>query len=50
MLRDRRPGLRVLFISGLVDELGPDDRRGAEVLAKPFNTAALAAAIRRALE
>jgi len=48
--RKRRPGLRVLCMTGHADELGGrGDAPGPPVLAKPFGRDALAQAVRRAL-
>jgi two-component system cell cycle sensor histidine kinase/response regulator CckA len=50
--RGRRPGLRVLYVSGLLDDGDPDVERArddASFLSKPFTPAALADAVRRAL-
>jgi PAS domain S-box-containing protein len=47
-LRTLRPGVRVLFVSGYAEEglLQGEVRGGAEILWKPFTTAALAQAVR----
>jgi PAS domain S-box-containing protein len=50
--RGRRPDLRVLYVSGLVEDGDPDVRRAREDacwLSKPFTPAALADAVQRAL-
>ena len=47
-LRERRPGVRVLFISGYTQgtlELSPDDASATRFLAKPFTSAQLVGAI-----
>jgi two-component system cell cycle sensor histidine kinase/response regulator CckA len=52
-LVERRPGTRVLFMSGYTaDQLLPHDRSGAEVafLPKPFDSKALTAAVRAVLD
>jgi signal transduction histidine kinase/ActR/RegA family two-component response regulator len=51
-LRARRPGARVVFMSGYTSEVFRLDVAGAprDVLAKPFTPAELARAIRRALD
>jgi PAS domain S-box-containing protein len=48
-LREERPSVRVLFVSGLVSELERDLFLDAEVLEKPFTPDGLARAVRRAL-
>ncbi len=48
-LRARHPGLRVLFMTGLIDELPQADRADVEVLLKPFDRDSLGSAVRRAL-
>lgn len=50
--RGRRPGLRVLYVTGLLDDGDPDVQRAREdasFLSKPFTPAALADAVSRAL-
>jgi CheY-like chemotaxis protein len=50
--RQRRPGLRVLFVSGYVDPslcAGGAAEHGSEILTKPFRRAELAARLRAAL-
>jgi PAS domain S-box-containing protein len=50
--RQRRPGLRVLFVSGYVDPslcAGRAAEHGSEILTKPFRRAELAARLRAAL-
>jgi two-component system cell cycle sensor histidine kinase/response regulator CckA len=52
-LVERRPGIRVLFMSGYTDDqLLPHDRAGADVafLPKPFDSKGLAAAVRAVLD
>jgi two-component system, cell cycle sensor histidine kinase and response regulator CckA len=52
-LVERRPGTRVLFMSGYTDDqLAPQDRAGAEVafLPKPFDSKGLTAAVRAVLD
>jgi two-component system cell cycle sensor histidine kinase/response regulator CckA len=52
-LVERRPGTRVLFMSGYTDDqLLPHDRAGADVafLPKPFDSKGLAAAVRAVLD
>ena len=49
VIRERIPDLPVLFMSGLIDELGSLDELEAEVLPKPFDREGLAAAVQRAL-
>ncbi len=41
--------LRVLFVTGYPEQMGRDLRRGEELLAKPFSTAALLQQIKRLL-
>lgn len=48
-LRVRRPGLRVLFVSGAPSAAGEVARFGGHLLSKPFGLAELQAAIERAL-
>lgn len=47
--RARRPGLRIVFMSGAADGVSPEGFPGAPVLAKPFRQAELAAALDSAL-
>ncbi|HZU85195.1 MAG TPA: response regulator, partial [Polyangiaceae bacterium] len=51
-LSGREPSLRVLYMSGYVDDHLVDacQRAGVRFLQKPFNAALLAEAVRRALE
>jgi two-component system cell cycle sensor histidine kinase/response regulator CckA len=50
-LRAMRPGLRVLLMSGYAaDVVTSDDLKDAALVAKPFAPAALARAVRNALE
>jgi signal transduction histidine kinase len=49
-LGQRRPGLRVLYISGYGDLPPPQAAAGAEVLAKPFTADTLARWVRAALD
>jgi len=51
-LRARRPGIRVLFMSGYPDvaEAAADEGAGAVLITKPFDRARLLSAVRRALD
>jgi len=50
-MRERMPGLRVLFVSGYTDgALGDEDDPETAFLPKPFMSAELAAAVRELLE
>ena len=50
-LRALRPGLKVLLMSGYAaDVVTPGDLRDATMVSKPFSPAALARAVRNALD
>jgi two-component system cell cycle sensor histidine kinase/response regulator CckA len=49
-LRTRNPKLRVLFVTGYAEQMGPSDEHDGDCLAKPFSTALLLRKIRRVLD
>lgn len=49
-LRSTAPGLKVLFVTGYADQLGPGDAEGEDCMAKPFATGQLLRRVRQALD